>query len=180
MFTVHERNATIYISSFARLFTSVCTKCCHRETVNNFFPKKMLLICLFFRISQMASTTIDAFLLYVSLLSPVSNAGRRKIAADMNQLELAIVPICERHSDLGRSYQVLRAFKTLLLLSPEEISQSSVLGNPVPFYLILNFLISNYAPEELKSPAKYMDWSVTRYIKWLNSSTDQQRVAMIK
>lgn len=131
------------------------------------------------RVSQMASTTIDAFLLYVSLLSPVSSVGRRKIAADMNQLELAIVPICERMGDLGRSYQILRAFKTLLPLTPEEISQSSVLGYPVPFYLILHFLISNYAPEELKTPPKYMDWSVTRYIKWLNSSTDQQRVAMI-
>ena len=128
----------------------------------------------------MASTTIDSFLLHKCLISPVSSMGRRKIAADFIQLELAIVPICERMGDLGKSYQVLRSFKTLLLLSPEDIAKSPVLGNPVPYYLILQFLVSNYAPVELKTPHKHMDWSVTRYIKWMGKSTDQQRLTLIK
>ena len=128
----------------------------------------------------MASKTIESFLLQKCLLNPVSDFGRRKIFADFSQLELAIVSICERMGDLGRSYQVLRAFKTLLYLSPEEIAKSPVLGNPVPYYLVLHFLIANYAPDELKSPHKYMDWSITRYIKWIDNSNEEQRLTLIK
>jgi len=128
----------------------------------------------------MASTTIASFLLHKCLIRPVSDMGRKKISADFSQLELAIGPICERMGDLGRSYQVLRAFKTVLLLSPEAISKSPVLGDPVPYYLILHFLISNYAPEELRPPQKYMDWSVTRYIKWVENASEEQRLTLIK
>lgn len=132
----------------------------------------------------MASTTIDSFLLHKCLLTPVSEQGRRKMAADFSQLELAIVLICERMGNLGRSYQVLRAFKTLLFLAPEQIAASSVLGNPVPFYLILHFLISNYNADAnalpIMLPHKYMDWSVTRYLKWVHNSTDEQRLTLFK
>ncbi|KAJ6222103.1 hypothetical protein RDWZM_000648 [Blomia tropicalis] len=131
------------------------------------------------RIWQMAATTIDMFLLHKCLITPVSDLGRKKIAADFNQLELAILPISERMGDMGRSYKVLRAFKTLLFLTPEEVAKSETLGNPIPYHLILFYLISNFAPEDFRSPQKILDYSLIRYIKWIETSTNEQRFTLI-
>ena len=128
----------------------------------------------------MAATTIDMFLLHKCLITPVSDLGRKKIAADFNQLELAILPISERMGDMGRSYKVLRAFKTLLFLTPEEVAKSETLGNPIPYHLILFYLISNFAPEDFRSPQKILDYCLIRYIKWIETSTNEQRFTLIK
>ncbi|OTF76086.1 conserved oligomeric Golgi complex subunit 5-like protein, partial [Euroglyphus maynei] len=124
------------------------------------------------RIHRMAAFVIDFFLLQNCLIRPISAIGRRKIANDFQQLEEIIIPICNRLGNVGRSFQILKAFKTLLPLSPEELCESTIIGDPIPHYLVIHFFISNYTANELKSPYEFKDWSIGRYSQWFMANDD--------
>lgn len=131
------------------------------------------------KIHQTTAFVIDFFLLQICLVRPVSPQGRKKILQDFSQLEIAISPICQRTGDIGKSFQILKAFKTLLLLSPEEICKSPIIGDPIPYYLIIHFLISNFATDELKSPFDYKGWSISRYTKWIMEKRDFDKLEIV-
>lgn len=130
----------------------------------------------------MAAFVIDFFLLQNCLIRPVSAMGRQKIFNDFTQLEEAIIPICDRLGDVGRSFQILKAFKTLLLLSPEELCDAPIVGDPIPYYLVIYFFIANHTTDELKSPHKFKDWSISRYSQWFmaENRNDEERLSIIR
>merc|ERR1712142_182063 len=65
----------------------------------------------------MASKCIDIFVRHASLVRPIGDGGKMRLAADFAQMELAISPLCKRISDLGKSYRILRAMRPLLFQS---------------------------------------------------------------
>lgn len=144
------------------------------------------------RIHQLSSRTIDLFLLHVSILTPVSAAGRAKLMKDIDQLEVDVEPICERLGEAGRSYQTLRAFRVLLTptLAFDELATKveQVVDNPVPYWLVLHFLISNFGGaeegvaegEEIISPRKYKEMSITFYLMWFEKSDHNDRLDLFK
>ena len=67
-------------------------------------------------INPMASHCVDEFVRQASLIRPLGEGGKMKLAADFAQMELAIAPLCRRVSDLGKSYRLLRATRYLDLL----------------------------------------------------------------
>ena len=67
------------------------------------------------------------------------------------QMELAISPLCNRPSELGRPYRVVRAFRPLLFLTVEHIADSPSVGEVIPFSTVLHFLFAR-APQEMRSP----------------------------
>ncbi len=129
----------------------------------------------------MANRTIELFLRHTTLVRPLSNSGRMKIAADFAQLEMAIGPLCQRIGDLGKTYRILRSFKPLLFQNAEAISKSAAIGDLIPYSLVLQFLISCFAPNDIKSPHENMSWSLSRYSKWLDEhEKESDRLALIK
>jgi hypothetical protein len=128
-----------------------------------------------------ANRTIELFLRHTTLVRPLSNSGRMKIAADFAQLEMAIGPLCQRIGDLGKTYRILRSFKPLLFQNAETISKSAAIGDLIPYSLVLQFLISCFAPNDIKSPHENMSWSLSRYSKWLDEhEKESDRLALIK
>jgi len=127
-----------------------------------------------------ANRTIDLFLRHTTLIRPISNYGKMKMAADFAQLEMAICPLCPNIGDLGK-YCILRSFKPLLFQNAETISKCSSIGELIPYSLILQFLISCFAPIDIKSPHENMSWSLSRYTKWLDEhQSESDRLALIK
>ncbi|CAG2100633.1 unnamed protein product, partial [Medioppia subpectinata] len=110
---------------------------------------------------RVANRTIQLFLRQITLIRPLSKRGRMRIAADFAQLEMALTPLCNPIGRLGRQYRILRSFKPLLFQSAESIAKSGAVGDLIPYSLILEFLISNYAPNDIKSSHQYMNWSLT-------------------
>ena len=51
------------------------------------------------------------FIRNASLIRPLGEGGKMRLAADFAQMELAIAPLCQRISDLGKPYRMLRAFR---------------------------------------------------------------------
>lgn len=48
---------------------------------------------------------------HASLIRPLGEGGKMRLAADFAQMELAISPFCRKVSDLGNHYKLLRAFR---------------------------------------------------------------------
>jgi len=130
---------------------------------------------------RVANRTIQLFLRQITLIRPLSKRGRMIIAADFAQLEMGLTPLCQPIGRLGREYRLLRSFKSILFQSAESIAKSGAVGDLIPYSLIIEFLISTYAPNDIKSCHQFMNWSLSRYNKWLDQHLDEsERLALIK
>ena len=57
---------------------------------------------------------IELFVQQTSLICPLSEAGKLRLAADYAQLEASLSPLCHKLSDLGRPYRMIRAIRSVL------------------------------------------------------------------
>ncbi|KAG1656205.1 Conserved oligomeric Golgi complex subunit 5 [Nymphon striatum] len=123
-------------------------------------------------IHPVACRAIDLFVQHASLVRPLGDGGKMRLAADFAQMEMAITPVCNRVGDLGKSYRMLRSFRPLLFQTVDHILNSPSIGSTVPCSLVLHFLFAKAAPE-LKSPHQVMGWSVSRYSQWLDENQSE-------
>ncbi|XP_041349093.1 conserved oligomeric Golgi complex subunit 5-like [Gigantopelta aegis] len=131
-------------------------------------------------IQFIACRCVNLFIRHATLIRPLGEGGKLRLAADFAQMELAISPFCRRVSDLGKSYKLLRSFRPLLFQTSEHLSQSQALGEIIPYSIIIHFLFVR-APPELKSPHQASDWSVSRYSQWLDDHPlENDRLLFIK
>ncbi|PIK54910.1 putative conserved oligomeric Golgi complex subunit 5 [Apostichopus japonicus] len=131
-------------------------------------------------INPVASRGIELFIIHATLLRPLGEGGKMRLAADCAQMELALAPLCHRPSDLGRPYKLLRAFRPMLFQTPEHIVKNTTVGEIVPYSTVLQFLFSK-APKELMSPHEGAGWSISRYSQWLcEHPTEKERLALIR
>ncbi|CAI9719984.1 conserved oligomeric Golgi complex subunit 5 [Octopus vulgaris] len=135
---------------------------------------------IFNSINGVCCRCIELFVRHACLIRPLGDGGKMKLASDFAQMESALSPFCHRPSDLGRPYRLLRAFRPLLFQSSEHISRNPVLGDVIPYSLVLSFLFAR-APAELTSPHQNADWSVSYYSQWLdNHTSEKDRLTFIK
>uniref|UniRef100_A0A672YET2 Conserved oligomeric Golgi complex subunit 5 n=1 Tax=Sphaeramia orbicularis TaxID=375764 RepID=A0A672YET2_9TELE len=127
-----------------------------------------------------AQRAIELFVRHASLLRPLGEGGKMRLAADFAQMEMAVAPLCRRVSDLGKPYRMLRSFRPLLFQTSELIVNSPVVGNLIPYSVLLHFLFTR-APSELKSPHQRAEWSVARYSQWLDDHpSERDRLTLIR
>ena len=105
----------------------------------------------FSSIHPVACQSVELFVRLASLLRPLGEGGKMRLAADFAQMELAVAPLTRKVSDLGHAYRLLRAFRPLLFQNSEHIASSPALGDILPHSTVLHFLFGR-APEELKPP----------------------------
>ncbi|XP_053319174.1 conserved oligomeric Golgi complex subunit 5 [Spea bombifrons] len=127
-----------------------------------------------------AQRSIEVFIRNASLLRPLGEGGKMRLAADFAQMELAVAPLCRRVADLGKSYRLLRSFRPLLFQTSEHIANSTSIGDIIPYSVILQFLFTR-APPELKSPFQRAEWSIARYCQWLDDHpSEKDRLILIR
>ncbi|CAF0814079.1 unnamed protein product [Didymodactylos carnosus] len=131
-------------------------------------------------LSPIACRAMALFVQHASLVRPLGEAGKLRLAADFAQIELALSPFCRRLADLGRHYKMLRAFRPFLFLTSESMLTNSAVGDIIPYDTVLHHLFSK-APTEMRSPHQVMGWSISRYCSWLDEHPNMSdRLAMIK
>uniref|UniRef100_K1PVY8 Conserved oligomeric Golgi complex subunit 5 n=1 Tax=Magallana gigas TaxID=29159 RepID=K1PVY8_MAGGI len=67
-----------------------------------------------FHIKPIACRCVELFVRHASLIRPLGEGGKMRLAADFAQMELAISPFCRKVSDLGNHYKLLKAFRGAL------------------------------------------------------------------
>lgn len=130
------------------------------------------------------SRCIELFVRHACLLRPLTDFGRAKLLVDFAQMEVAVTPLC-RGGQMSlleqQQYRTLRALRTLLPLSPEEMVDRILEGqgeSSVPPSLILLHLFSG-APPELASPHQSAGWSIGRLSQWMdNHPSERDRLTL--
>ncbi|KAM0729196.1 Conserved oligomeric Golgi complex subunit 5 [Formica fusca] len=130
------------------------------------------------------SRCIELFVRHACLLRPLTDFGKAKLLVDFAQMEVAVAPLC-RGGQMSlleqQQYRTLRALKTLLPLSPEEMVDRILEGqgeSSVPPSLILLHLFSG-APPELASPHQSAGWSIGRLSQWMdNHPSERDRLTL--
>ena len=115
--------------------------------------------------SNTARKCLSLFILNASLLRPLEDGGKQRLAADFAMMESVITNLSSKTSDLGMEYRQLRAVKPLLFVTAEHMAKTSSLGDIIPHSLLLHFLFSR-APPDLKSPHESAGWTIAQYVKW--------------
>ncbi|XP_059181753.1 conserved oligomeric Golgi complex subunit 5 [Centropristis striata] len=129
---------------------------------------------------SIAQRAIELFIRHTSLLRPLGEGGKMRLAADFAQMEMAVGPLCKRVSDLGKSYKMLRSFRPLLFQTSELIASSPAVGDLIPYSTLLHFFFTR-APSELKSPHQRAEWSIARYSQWLDDHpSERDRLTLIR
>ncbi|XP_039251154.2 conserved oligomeric Golgi complex subunit 5-like [Styela clava] len=123
---------------------------------------------------------LTLFVRHATLVRPLGEGGKVILAADFAQMELAVTPLCRRMSELGAPYRILRAFRPLLFVTDAGISESPSVGEVIPYSTVIHYLFSR-APDEFRSSHKVMDWSLSRYSKWMDEhKTEKERLNMLR
>ncbi|KAM7377824.1 hypothetical protein PAMA_012969 [Pampus argenteus] len=129
---------------------------------------------------SIARRAIELFVRNASLLRPLGEGGKMRLAADFAQMEMAVAPLCRRVSDLGKPYRMLRSFRPLLFQTSELIASSTAVGDLIPYSTLLHFFFTR-APSELKSPHQRAEWSIARYSQWLDDHpSERDRLSLIR
>jgi hypothetical protein len=109
---------------------------------------------------------ISVFVRHASLLRPLEENGKLRLANDMTQLELRlehIMPV----KNLGAPYDELRAFRQLIFLENASLLRDPAVDKIRPSN-VWHHLIAR-APPELQLPHQMKRWTVSKYIDWLDT-----------
>ncbi|XP_011803604.1 PREDICTED: conserved oligomeric Golgi complex subunit 5 isoform X2 [Colobus angolensis palliatus] len=150
------------------------------RVMSDYFKQFECLDFVFDNTETIAQRAIELFIRHASLIRPLGEGGKMRLAADFAQMELAVGPFCRRVSDLGKSYRMLRSFRPLLFQASEHVANSPALGDVIPFSIIIQFLFTR-APAELKSPFQRAEWSHARFSQWLDDHpSEKDRLLLIR
>uniref|UniRef100_A0AAV1T9G5 Uncharacterized protein n=1 Tax=Peronospora matthiolae TaxID=2874970 RepID=A0AAV1T9G5_9STRA len=109
---------------------------------------------------------ISVFTRHASLLRPLTEHGKLRLANDVAQLELQlehIVPL----RNAGVSYEELRAFRHMIFLETSEILRDSTIDKIRPSNVWHH--LTSRAPSELQLPHQMKRWTASAYIEWLDT-----------
>ncbi|XVE84488.1 hypothetical protein DITRI_Ditri17bG0017600 [Diplodiscus trichospermus] len=123
-------------------------------------------------VRSMASRVLILFIRHASLVRPLSESGKLRMARDMAELELAVGQNLFPVEQLGAPYRALRAFRPLIFLETSQLGASPLLQD-LPPSVILHHLYSR-GPEELQSPLQRSKLTHLQYSLWLDSQGEDQ------
>ncbi|KAL3325650.1 hypothetical protein AABB24_036735 [Solanum stoloniferum] len=123
-------------------------------------------------VRSMASRVLIFFIRHASLVRPLSESGKLRLARDMAELELAVGQNLFPVEQLGAPYRALRAFRPVIFLETSQLA-SSPLRQDLPPSVILHHLYSR-GPEELQSPLQRNRLTPTQYSLWMDSQGEDQ------
>ncbi|XP_071714797.1 conserved oligomeric Golgi complex subunit 5-like [Rutidosis leptorrhynchoides] len=123
-------------------------------------------------VQSMASRVLIFFIRHASLVRPLSESGKLRMARDMAELELAVGQNLFPVEQLGAPYRALRALRPVIFLETSQLGSSPLLQD-LPPSVILHHLYSR-GPDELQSPMQRNKLTPVQYSLWLDSQGEDQ------
>lgn len=123
-------------------------------------------------VRSMASRVLIFFIRHASLVRPLSESGKLRMARDMAELELAVGQNLFPVEQLGAPYRALRAFRPLIFLETSQLGSSHLLQD-LPLSVILHHLYTR-GPDDLQSPLQRNKLTPLQYSLWLDSQGEDQ------
>ncbi|KAG6785969.1 hypothetical protein POTOM_007560 [Populus tomentosa] len=123
-------------------------------------------------VRSMASRVLIFFIRHASLVRPLSESGKLRMARDMAELELTVGQSLFPVEQLGPPYRALRAFRPLIFLETSQLGGSPLLQD-LPPSVVLHHLYTR-GPDELESPLQRNRLTPMQYSLWLDSQGEDQ------
>ncbi|CAI5732664.1 unnamed protein product [Hyaloperonospora brassicae] len=146
-----------YMQEFSDAFTVILEEHLRRLPVATFTTK-----CL----ADFVERLISVFTRHASLLRPLTENGKLRLANDVAQLELHLEHVVPLRS-LGVSYEELRAFRHMIFLETSDILRDTTIDKLRPSNVWHH--LTSRAPPELQLPHQMKRWTASRYIEWLDT-----------
>ncbi|KYQ89828.1 oligomeric Golgi complex component [Tieghemostelium lacteum] len=131
---------------------------------------------------SLISGIIVQFLRNCSLLKPISESGKLRLANDFVSLELALTPLFQEGiREVGEPYQWLRSYKQFMFRDHQNIESFKLSPelHSLPLLIVLQNLISR-GPKELQPPHLVANLSLTQYFHWLNTHKDDEILRLFR
>ncbi|GMF22978.1 unnamed protein product [Phytophthora fragariaefolia] len=150
-------NGSKYMQEFSRAFTIILDEHLRRLPVASFATK-----CL----ADLVERLISVFIRHASLIRPLTENGKLRLANDMTQLELRLENIIPLRN-AGAPYAELRAFRHMIFLDNSEILRDPTIDKIRPSNVWHH--LTSRGPPELQLPHQMKHWTASKYIEWLDT-----------
>ncbi|KAG0185544.1 hypothetical protein DFQ28_009182 [Apophysomyces sp. BC1034] len=132
---------------------------------------------------QIGKSILHIFLFQASIVRPLSEAGKLKLAGDMAELEFTISQFMSEYEakmeDLGKEYKALRAFRPLLFLDSAQLTAAHHTSD-LPKIILIHHLVvrSQSSSKPLSLPGTVYDLSRREYMKWMDGQSEEETVQL--
>ncbi|CAO3639916.1 unnamed protein product [Cunninghamella echinulata] len=132
---------------------------------------------------QIGKHILNVFVFQASLVRPLSEAGKLKLAGDMAEIEFTVSQFISEYGgrieDIGIEYKGLRAFRPLLFLDSAQLTAQHHSAGLPPIALIHHLIVrSQSTAHPLTLPHTVYDLSREEYMKWMNAQTQKESVQL--
>lgn len=124
---------------------------------------------------------MQVFIFQASLIRPLSEAGKLKLAGDMAELEFTISQFLSEYGakmeEIGASYKALRTFRPLLFLDSAQLTAAHHTSDLSKLILIHHLIVrSNH--KGLPLPYSVYELSRQEYMKWIMNNSEKESVQL--
>ena len=146
----------------------------------------------------LSTRLLDLFIRHSIFIKSGTNKIRKHLLNDLQQIELVITNnLFTKVNDLGIFYKYLKSYRHLLQLTIDYSEQNGSGGENIisfdqqfidsikqisdslPVNIILHYLISTFATNEIKLPMS--EWTFSKYSQWLDKhSNEKDRLIVLK
>lgn len=124
------------------------------------------------------------FIFQASIVRPLSEAGKLKLAGDMAELEFTISQFMSeygaRTEEVGDEYKALRAFRPLLFLDSAQLTAAHHTSGLSKVVLIHHLIVrSQQQSKSLPLPYTIYDLSRQEYMTWMETQNNEKEAVQL-
>ncbi|KAK0455394.1 Golgi transport complex subunit 5-domain-containing protein [Desarmillaria tabescens] len=135
-------------------------------------------------IMSLVQYIIKTFVLHVSIVKPLGEAGKLQLTSDMTELEFALSaflvesPQEKRGGNLesvGPEYKMLRAMRPLLFLESSQLASLHYTSGLPPLIVLHHILVRSPIP----LPHSLHGWQEAEYVRWVDEHTEEEAWTLV-
>ncbi|KAK0225711.1 Golgi transport complex subunit 5-domain-containing protein [Armillaria fumosa] len=135
-------------------------------------------------IMSLVQYIIKTFVLHVSIVKPLGEAGKLQLTSDMTELEFALSAFLVESSQekrggnlesVGPEYKMLRAMRPLLFLENSQLVLSHYTAGLPPLIVLHHILVRSPIP----LPHSLHGWQEAEYVRWVDEHTEEEAWTLV-
>eukprot|EP01132_Coremiostelium_polycephalum_P004257 gene4257-5327_t len=133
------------------------------------------------QIKSMIARIFTLFLRNCSMLKPISEKGKLRLANDLTHLELSVSPLIpEGIKEVGPAYQWIRTYRHFIFKDHNsELFQSASELNSLPLLVVVHNLMSR-GPKDMYFPYQFANWTIEKYNHWIDTHNEDEHLQFSK
>ncbi|GAN05361.1 conserved oligomeric Golgi complex subunit 5-like [Mucor ambiguus] len=137
-------------------------------------------------VRQISKHILYVFIFQASIVRPLSEAGKLKLAGDMAELEFTISQFMSeygaRTEEVGDEYKALRAFRPLLFLDSAQLTAAHHTSGLSKLVLIHHLIVRSQQQQQAKPlPLPYTVYDLSRqeYMTWMETQNSEKEAVQL-